>query len=1434
MTCKSSEYSAWKPLLAVRLLLVLASIPMTVECAQPAKIGAMGTSAPSTPGDWVMDHNGNYSWGGTATDGQYSWTTGQAGETPIVGDWNGDGRTKMGVYVNGTWLLDYNGNGVWDDGVDKVVYWGGPGYVPVVGDWGGTGTTKIGAYNPSSGTFLIDANGDFLWEGLPIDKVVYWSDGSGTNVPVVGNWNGQGGSKIGVFAFGTWLLDYDGNYAWDPLIDKVVGWSTGISTEVPVVGDWNGAHSTKIAVYSNGTWVVDYNGNWTWDPPADMYTYFGGTGFIPMVGDWGGTGTTKIAAYADGAWVIDVNANYAWDPLASPVPDVLTSFGGPGQTPVVGNWTDLPYPGTPPPDFSVTSPADATLTTGLSNTYYFTVNPVSGFSFPSSFQHSLTSVPSATGLTATLSASNRTITVTTTAYTPANVYVIGFSVTSGSITHSGAVTINVQPPFSASTCTVSPNPIIFNGQRPTYTAYPVGGTHPNGYTFNWYGSFNFGVGQIFTPATNPWIAPPNGVSIPIAETVGIYDAVGNVVIPCPTLQQYASIQYQDFSFTSPPGPQPVTVGGILNVPITISAINSPGSVNFTTNSGSWPASLSGSLSPASLTGSGTTTLSLAAASNAVPGIYPISVTGTISGTSTSHIASFNLTIAASSAPTMLIPKSAQSAAQGSVARYSLIFNNAGANPLSLAASSPTLPAGTVYTFGPWPASGNGQVELKVTIPANTPLKGHPLTITASGGATNISAKAILAAESQDLISLRGCLADATQTACPPLPAGEYPISKTIVIDRSNISIQGDATNRNNTKLVRDPIFTDPLISIGTAPPQPGAPSATPLTGVTLQNFTVCGGIDVISDVNLAINPLTSSASDVSVTATNFTFPDTPCPRPAGQTTPGFTSMSCGDMLHRVTVAYENGIPIPPDTKDSICNDIDVHNVAAPIQTTDPFGTDHGPYALTIANVDMEDSAGNALILWSNQTAAKKVNDVFIHNSAINSSAVTGIIYGTSGAGTYHPPVCDNNSNWSNDATVYAPRNIRLESNVFNNNNTGAMGGGAVRWVQMSDNHFKNNYIHPQSGNREGGTIEFDPCADQIRLIHNEFIAPATFAYNTDALELYSRNILIQGGNTISGYPSEGISLHSVFGATVTGNTLTDNSQVGATGGIVVSTAESILGPCGDPRDSKDVTIDNNTVTGQPYAVHLKSHDSHSTDTLRNRVKPYAVELTNINQMAGPVALDSIVTVAPFSNGGASIFNNPADVGPRALTVKAVAPITSRCSIPGSQTETFAFPAADVANMDGTNHIKSIEVMFSLGGSDGSGPDGGALGCHFIYYPSDKMLYLDPKGGGSNWTGNSSSLVGTGGSDLSNDTTNPSCIIQAGATIDAGTLDAMPEPYFSTAISNLLLKISFPNSDSRLPKQMYIYTSVTDDQNVLSDPDTGHWKYWGWWSTPSTQ
>jgi hypothetical protein len=87
-------------------------------------------------GQWYIDYNGNGMW--DATDASHITWFGVPGDAhPVVGDWNGDRKDDFGVFRDGQWYVDYNGNGVWDaPDIMKITWFGVPGdQYPVVGTW---------------------------------------------------------------------------------------------------------------------------------------------------------------------------------------------------------------------------------------------------------------------------------------------------------------------------------------------------------------------------------------------------------------------------------------------------------------------------------------------------------------------------------------------------------------------------------------------------------------------------------------------------------------------------------------------------------------------------------------------------------------------------------------------------------------------------------------------------------------------------------------------------------------------------------------------------------------------------------------------------------------------------------------------------------------------------------------------------------------------------------------------------------------------------------------------------------------------------------------------------------------------------------------------------------------------------------------------------
>ena len=255
----------------LRFLIFASAVGMlpAVHAGTPAQIGVFRN------GHWFLDANGNGIW----DEGDIHYVFGQAGDRPVVGDWNGDGITKIGVFRNGLWWLDFNGNGVWDEGVDKVYTFGNSGDVPAIGDWNGDGRSKIGVSRWFVG-FWLDINGDGDFTEANDQFFPYDSGKFVWGVP--GQWHqGDPVTRLGRFIGGKWLVDQngDGKSAGD------TEYFFGLEHDAGVAGDWNGDGLTKIGVFRDGTWSLDYNGNFAWDGPSiDREIKFGLRGDWPLAG----------------------------------------------------------------------------------------------------------------------------------------------------------------------------------------------------------------------------------------------------------------------------------------------------------------------------------------------------------------------------------------------------------------------------------------------------------------------------------------------------------------------------------------------------------------------------------------------------------------------------------------------------------------------------------------------------------------------------------------------------------------------------------------------------------------------------------------------------------------------------------------------------------------------------------------------------------------------------------------------------------------------------------------------------------------------------------------------------------------------------------------------------------------------------------------------
>ncbi len=208
---------------------------------------------------------------------------------PVLGDFNGDGRTDVFWYAPGSaadWLWLGRAGGAFTTRAASV----GGTYQPLVGDFNGDGRDDVLWYGPGSASDWISfghADGGFA--GHPVSV-------GGTYQPLVGDYNGDGRSDVlwygaGAAADWLWLGRADGNFA--------SGARTVNGTYQPFTGDFNGDGRTDVFWYGPGSdpdvlWFGRANGTFAGKAAAVNGTY------QPLVGDYGGDGPDDVFWYAAG------------------------------------------------------------------------------------------------------------------------------------------------------------------------------------------------------------------------------------------------------------------------------------------------------------------------------------------------------------------------------------------------------------------------------------------------------------------------------------------------------------------------------------------------------------------------------------------------------------------------------------------------------------------------------------------------------------------------------------------------------------------------------------------------------------------------------------------------------------------------------------------------------------------------------------------------------------------------------------------------------------------------------------------------------------------------------------------------------------------------------------------------------------------------------
>lgn len=126
---------------------------------------------------------------------------GLSSDVPVVGDYDGDGISDMAVYregknVGAESFIYYRPSGT--PGADfTTIQLGVKGDIPVVGDYDGDGKTDAAVYRPSNGVWYMLQSRDGF-KGVQF--------GISTDTPVAADYDGDGKTDLAVYRGGTWYL----------------------------------------------------------------------------------------------------------------------------------------------------------------------------------------------------------------------------------------------------------------------------------------------------------------------------------------------------------------------------------------------------------------------------------------------------------------------------------------------------------------------------------------------------------------------------------------------------------------------------------------------------------------------------------------------------------------------------------------------------------------------------------------------------------------------------------------------------------------------------------------------------------------------------------------------------------------------------------------------------------------------------------------------------------------------------------------------------------------------------------------------------------------------------------------------------------------------------------------------------------------------------
>lgn len=201
------------------------------------------------------------------------------GDTPIIGDWDGNNTSNIGVLrrtATATFILKRPGK------APLTVAYGLPTDQPISGDWDGDGTFDIGVRRPGIMGFLLRQK-DGTTTQISLGRL--------SDFGLTGDWNGDGRTDVGVWHPSTRLFTLR---AANGITTTLTFGSLG---DRPVTGDWNGDGITDLGVYTASKSTFTLRAATRAGQVTTIAVPFGTPTSLPVAGDWNADGVADVGVW---------------------------------------------------------------------------------------------------------------------------------------------------------------------------------------------------------------------------------------------------------------------------------------------------------------------------------------------------------------------------------------------------------------------------------------------------------------------------------------------------------------------------------------------------------------------------------------------------------------------------------------------------------------------------------------------------------------------------------------------------------------------------------------------------------------------------------------------------------------------------------------------------------------------------------------------------------------------------------------------------------------------------------------------------------------------------------------------------------------------------------------------------------------------------------